>query len=68
MLLELILIPYYSQIDQIIEELQKQVDEGTLDLRIPDNFVLTAPSHDYTHRMSPQEIAENSEFFSYSTL
>ncbi|KAI8577278.1 hypothetical protein K450DRAFT_253057 [Umbelopsis ramanniana AG] len=49
----------YSQIDQKIEELQKQVDEGALDLRIPNNFVLTAPYHDYTHRMTPQEIAEN---------
>ncbi|KAI9288254.1 lariat debranching enzyme, C-terminal domain-containing protein [Umbelopsis sp. AD052] len=49
----------YSQIDQKIEELQKRVDEGTLDLRIPNNFELTAPSHDYTHRMTPQEIAEN---------
>jgi len=45
-----------SQIQQKIEELKRKVVDGTLDLKIPQNFATTAPPHDHSHNLTPQEI------------
>jgi hypothetical protein len=58
----------YSQIDQKVKDLQQKVANGTLDLKIPNNFTVTAPPHDDSRRLTPQEIQSYSEYSSLNKL